>query len=188
MINKLVLASASPRRQELLRLVVNTFTVCPADADETLPAGLAVVQQIETLARRKAEAVFHLHPACAVIGSDTMVVLDGRPLGKPRDENDAKDMLRQLSGRMHEVITGLSVLSPHGQRIGHRVTRVHFRALTEKEINQYVATGEPMDKAGAYGIQGRGATMITGIEGDYFSVVGLPVELLYRFLTELGLL
>lgn len=185
---KLILASASPRRQELLRLITGEFTVCPANADETLPAGLPIVQQIETLAARKAEDVFAKHPDCAVIGSDTMVVVDGEPLGKPADTDEARRMLRRLSGRAHEVITGLAVLSPAGRKIGYRITKVHFRALTDAEIDRYIATGEPMDKAGAYGIQGRGAVLITGIEGDYFSVVGLPVELLYTMLTDLGLI
>lgn len=183
---KIILASASPRRQELLRLITEEFTVCPADADETLPDGLSIERQIETLAERKAADVAGKNPDCAVIGSDTMVVVDGKPLGKPADAADARRMLRLLSGRAHEVITGLAVLSPAGNRIGHRTTRVNFRRLTDAEIDRYIATGEPLDKAGAYGIQGRGATLITGIEGDYFSVVGLPVELLYTMLVELG--
>ncbi|MBS5702796.1 MAG: septum formation protein Maf [Butyricicoccus pullicaecorum] len=182
----IILASASPRRQELLRLITEEFAICPADADETLPDGLPVERQIETLAFRKAEAVFRENPGCTVIGSDTMVVVDGTPLGKPKDAGDARRMLHLLSGRVHEVITGLAVLSPAGNQIGHRTTKVYFRALTGAEIDRYIATGEPLDKAGAYGIQGRGATLITGIEGDYFSVVGLPVELLYTMLAQLG--
>lgn len=185
---KLILASASPRRQELLRLIDEDFSVCPADADESLPAGLPVERQLEVLAQRKAEAVFAQHPDCIVIGADTMVVVDGAPFGKPADAADAARMLGLLSGRAHEVITGLAVLSPEGRRVGHRTTRVHFRALRPAEIDRYIATGEPLDKAGAYGIQGRGARLITGIEGDYFSVVGLPVELLDSMLTELGFL
>ena len=184
----LILASASPRRQELLRLIAEDFTVCPADADESLPAGLPITEQLEMLARRKAAAVFAEHPDCAVIGADTMVVLDGAPLGKPQDAEDAKRMLRALSGRTHEVVTGFAVLTPAGGRADSRVTRVHFRALTQDEIDAYVATGEPLDKAGAYGIQGRGAALITGIEGDYFSVVGLPVEGLYCMMKEMGIL
>ena len=184
--NRLILASASPRRQELLRRIAEEFTVCPADADETLPVGLSVKRQIETLARRKAEAVWALHPQDTVIGADTMVVADGKPLGKPVDAADARRMLKLLSGRTHEVITGLAVLSPVGERVGHRTTRVHVRALTDAEIDRYIATGEPMDKAGAYGIQGRGAVLISGIEGDYFNVGGLPLELLYTMLSELN--
>lgn len=183
---ELILASASPRRQELLRLITEDFTVCPADADETLPQGLDIAQKIETLAARKAEAVFAQNPQAAVLGADTMVVVDGAPLGKPVDADDAARMLRLLSGRAHEVITGVAVLTPQGRRVSHRTTRVHFRALSEEEIARYVATGEPLDKAGAYGIQGKGALLIPGIEGDYFNVVGLPVELAFTLLAELG--
>lgn len=124
--NHLILASASPRRQELLRLITEKFTVMPADADETLPAGLPVANQIEVLAERKAADIFAKHPDSAVIGSDTMVVVDGQPLGKPADTDDARRMLKMLSGRAHEVITGLAVLSPVGSRIGHRTTRYSF--------------------------------------------------------------
>ncbi|MBS7225466.1 MAG: septum formation inhibitor Maf [Clostridiaceae bacterium] len=184
--NHLILASASPRRQELLRLITEEFTVVPADADETLPAGLPVANQIEVLAERKAADIFAKHPDSVVIGSDTMVVIDGQPLGKPADADDARRMLKMLSGRAHEVITGLAVLSPVGSRIGHRTTKVQFRDLSDGEIERYLATGEPLDKAGAYGIQGKGATLITGIDGDYFSVVGLPVSMLYTMLDELG--
>lgn len=183
---KLILASASPRRQELLQLIAEDFTICPADTDETLPAGFPTWRQIEILAARKAALVFAQHPDGIVIGADTMVVADGVPLGKPEDAADAKRMLRLLSGRQHEVITGLAVQSQGGQKVAHRVTKVYFRALTDAEIDRYVATGEPLDKAGAYGIQGRGATLVTGIEGDYFSVVGLPVALLYCMLSEIG--
>ena len=186
MTHKLVLASASPRRQELLRLLTDDFIICPADADETLPKNLPPEQQIETLALRKAEDVFAKMPDCIVIGADTMVFLDGKPLGKPVDAADAKRMLRLLSGRSHCVITGLAVLSPEGRQIRHRMTDVHFRELTDAEIERYIATGEPMDKAGAYGIQKYGAVFVDGIQGDYFNIVGLPVELLYCMLKDFG--
>ncbi|MDR3767382.1 MAG: Maf family protein [Butyricicoccus sp.] len=182
----LILASASPRRQELLRQIAEDFIVCPADTDETLPEGLPIAEQIETLALRKAQAVFDTHSDSTVIGADTMVVVDGVPFGKPADAADAARMLGILSGRAHEVITGVAVLSPQGRRVAHRVTKVYFRALTAQEIDWYIATGEPLDKAGAYGIQGKGSRFIPGIEGDYFNVVGLPVELLDTMLTELG--
>lgn len=184
----LILASASPRRQELLGRIAEDFTVCPADTDETLPDGLPIAQQIETLALRKAQAVFDTHPDSTVIGADTMVLVDGVPFGKPVDAADAARMLKILSGRAHEVITGVAVLSPQGRRVAHRVTKVYFRALTAEEIAWYIATGEPLDKAGAYGIQGKGSRFIPGIEGDYFNVVGLPVELLDTMLTEVGFL
>lgn len=182
----LILASASPRRQELLRRITDNFSVCPADADETLPQELPIEKQIEVLAARKAQTVLDEHPDSTVIGADTMVVVDGVPFGKPQDAADAARMLGILSGRAHEVITGVAVLSAHARRIAHRVTRVHFRALIPDEIARYVATGEPLDKAGAYGIQGKGSLLIPGIEGDYFNVVGLPVELVYQMLTEIG--
>lgn len=182
---KIILASASPRRQELLSNITTDFTVCPADADETLPEGLSIEKQIETLAKRKAEAVLEQNPDKIVIGSDTMVVVDNKPLGKPKDKEDAIRMLKMLSGRKHKVITGVAVLCKEKKLINHRTTKVKFRVLTEHEIESYVATGEPMDKAGAYGIQGLGSVLVEGIEGDYFSVVGLPVSLVYTMLCEI---
>lgn len=184
---KLILASASPRRQELLRLIAEDFTVCPADTDETLPGDLPLTRQIEILAARKAEHVFRTQPDGIVIGADTMVVVDGLPLGKPKDAADAKRMLHLLSGRTHEVITGVAVYAPNVQKVEHCVTKVEFRQLTAAEIDRYIATGEPLDKAGAYGIQGKGAALVTGITGDYFSVVGLPVSLLYCMLSDIGI-
>lgn len=183
---KLILASASPRRRELLQLIAEDFSICPPDADETLPAGFSVSQQIELLASRKAEQIFAQHPDSIVIGADTMVVADGVPLGKPADAAEAKRMLRLLSGRQHEVITGLAVQSKDGKEVAHSLTKVYFRTLSDEEIDRYIATGEPLDKAGAYGIQGKGAVFVTGIEGDYFSVVGLPVAQLYMMLSAIG--
>lgn len=181
---KLILASASPRRKELLQLITNEFSVCPAEADETLTQGISIENQIKELAYRKAKAVLDIYEDSIVIGSDTMVVIDSKPLGKPQDRENAIQMLEMLSGRTHEVITGVAVISNEKSIIDYRTTKVKFRNLTKKEIERYVSTGEPMDKAGAYGIQGLGAVLVEGIEGDYFSVVGLPVSLVYTMLCE----
>jgi septum formation protein len=184
---KLVLASGSPRRRELMALIAQTFTVCPVDADETLRRGAPLDEEVVRLSRLKAEAALGLHPDAVCIGSDTMVTIDGLPLGKPENAAHAAEMLRRLRGRTHEVLTGLAVLLPDGTaRTLCTRTRVTFRDFAEDELAAYLATGEPMDKAGAYGIQGRGALLIAGIEGDYYSVMGLPVAGLHVILRELG--
>lgn len=178
-----VLASGSPRRRELLgQMGVTEFEVLPAQGEESAPEGLTPDKLVEQLALQKAKEVFALRRDCTVIGADTVVVLDGQVLGKPRDEEDAVRMLTALSGRSHEVYTGMAVLSG-GKALTHaECTRVEFRVLTEAEIRAYVATGEPMDKAGAYGIQGKACVFIRGIQGDYYNVVGLPVCALHEML------
>ncbi len=181
---QVILASGSPRRRELLGLICQDFTVLPSGADETLRAGAPLGAEIVRLAADKARDVLgKTGGARAVIGADTMVVLDGVPMGKPRDEADARRMLRALSGRTHEVLTGVAVATDDGA-VDARLsaTSVTFYELTDEEIARYAATGEPLDKAGAYGIQGRGALLVRGIEGDYYSVMGLPVALLARML------
>jgi septum formation protein len=191
----LVLASASPRRQELLRNAGILFTVQPADIDETPRAGEAPRDCAERLAREKALAVSRSRPKNYVLGADTIVVVDDVILGKPRDAEDAARMLRLLSGRTHAVITGVCVVGPvaSGQgsvvsdtEIASESTLVTFCKLSEDEIRLYVATGEPMDKAGAYAIQGMASRWIPRIEGDYSNVVGLPVALVYAMLRERG--
>lgn len=183
---EIVLASASPRRKELLSLITEHFTVCPADADETLrdaPLG----EEVTRLSRLKAEAVQAQHPNAVCIGSDTMVTIDGLRLGKPKDADEAASMLRRLRGRTHEVLTGLAVLTPDGgAHTLHTCTRVTFRDFAEDELAAYLATGEPLDKAGAYGIQGLGGLLVAGIQGDYHNVVGLPVCRLGRMLLDFG--
>ncbi len=182
---QLILASQSPRRQELLRLITPDFTVCPADVDETLIEGAPLADEVARLAAHKAQAVAEQYPEAVVIGSDTLVVCDGQALGKPADAADARRMLRLLSGRTHEVMTGLALCIPHGRVIKDTViTTVRFAPLEEAEISAYIETGEPMDKAGAYGIQGLGARLIEGISGDYYSVMGLPVRRLYTRMRE----
>jgi len=191
----LVLASASPRRQELLRNAGIPFTVQPADIDETPLAGESPRECAERLARAKALAVFQRNPEKCVLGADTIVVVDDTVLGKPRDAEDAARMLRRLSGREHGVITGVCVVTPVTSRqlpvaskvkTASETTLVTFCELSDDEIRFYVATGEPMDKAGAYAIQGLASRWIPRIEGDYSNVVGLPVALVYRMLRELG--
>jgi len=181
----LVLASASPRRQELLRNAGIAFTVQAAEIDETPRAGESPRDCAERLAREKALAVSLSRPEDSVIGADTIVVVSGKILGKPVDAADAIRMLRLLSGRVHEVITGVCLLgAPASGRLP--VLGKTSRHGTRELIRDYVATGEPMDKAGAYAIQGIAARWIPRIEGDYSNVVGLPVALVYRMLREKG--
>lgn len=196
----LILASASPRRQELLRNAGIPFTVQPADIDESPRAGEGARECAERLAQEKALAVFRGHPQSWVLGADTIVVVDDTILGKPRDADDASRMLRLLSGRTHAVITGVYLAGPaavgslasrqvpvaSGTEASSETTLVTFRKLSESEIRDYVATGEPMDKAGAYGIQGIASRWTPRIEGDYSNVVGLPVARVYAMLRERG--
>ena len=181
----LILASASPRRRELLSYICPDFAVIASDTDETLPPGTLPDEGVRTLALRKARAVALTHPEDTVIGADTMVVLSGVLFGKPEDSADAARMLRALSGQEHSVYTGVAILSPRGQRVFSQETAVRFAELSGEEIARYVRTGEPMDKAGAYGIQGGGALFVSGITGDFYNVMGLPVCRLARELREL---
>lgn len=185
----LILASASPRRRELIELLGVPFEVTPSAYEEPSPdshpdpAAFA-----RSLALSKAEDVARRHPGRLVLGADTIVVLKHRLLAKPKDAEDAARMLRELSGRTHQVITGVGlVVHEELERSLHAATDVTFRDLDEAEIRAYVATGEPMDKAGAYGIQGHGGLLIEGIRGDYPNVVGLPLTPLALALRELGI-
>lgn len=182
----LVLASASPRRQELLHTAGISFVVQPADVDETPLAGELPRDCAERLAREKALAVWRVRRQDVVLGADTIVVVDDIILGKPRDADDAARMLRMLSGRAHSVITGVCLVGPGEDevRTSSESTLVTMSELSDDEIRVYVATGEPMDKAGAYAIQGIAARWIPRIEGDYSNVVGLPVARVYRMLRE----
>ncbi len=173
---KLILASGSPRRAELLQRMGLAFSVQPSGAPEVPEPGLSPQQEVVAFSLQKARAVYATVPEnTVVLSADTVVVLDGAILGKPRDEEDAKAMLRALSGRSHKVLTGVTVMGPGGTESLCQETDVEFRQLTEDEIHAYVRTGEPMDKAGAYGIQGYAALFVTGIRGDYYNVMGLPV-------------
>ena len=182
---KLLLASASPRRAEILRAVGWPFETLATDIDETLNPGESAVLAVERLALEKARAAAERSAASLVLGADTAVVVDELILGKPLDEEDARRMLCLLSGRWHDVLTGVAMLrSGGGERasamVAHEKTRVRFAHLSDDEINWYVRSGEPMDKAGAYAVQNRAALFIEEIQGDYWNVVGLPVRLVYR--------
>ena len=185
----LILASQSPRRQEILTLAGFDFSVCPADA-EWAPEGLSPYDRVRELAHSKAAQVAKNHPNSIVLGSDTMVVLGENALGKPCNERDAVDMLMSLQGRTHEVMTGVWIIETDGAGNAVKedgftdVTIVDFWAFSEDEAAEYVATGEPMDKAGAYGIQGKGMRLVKGINGDFFTVMGLPGGRLIRFFRD----
>ena len=183
---RVILASQSPRRRELLALVGIAHEVRPADVDESPLPGEAPVPHAERLARAKADTLARQHPDALVVAADTVVVIDGDILGKPRDAAHAREMLARLAGREHTVVTAVAV--SRGDRVAAAVERVlvRFRPLSAAEIAAYVATGEPMDKAGAYGIQGYGATIVERVEGDFFAVMGLPVATVVRLARELG--
>jgi septum formation protein len=182
----LVLASASPRRQELLRNAGITFEVVPANIPEDAQPGEGAKDCAERLAREKALAVASQFPTDMVLGADTVVVVDGEILGKPADPADAVRMLRLLSGRDHHVITVVCLVADGQSVVASETTLVTVNKITDQEIADYVATGEPMDKAGAYAIQGIASRWIPRIEGDYCNVVGLPVALVFRMLREIG--
>ena len=183
---ELILASQSPRRRELLAKCTERFTVEAADIEETMDPQKPLPEEIQKLAKAKAAAVFAKHPEALVLGSDTIVVLDGEVLGKPADEDDAVRMLRELSGRTHQVLTGVCLLGPGFCKTDVSVSHVTFAVMSEAEIREYVASGDPLDKAGAYGIQSMAARYITGIEGDYYAIMGLPVHLVYELLKQAG--
>ena len=182
---RVILASQSPRRRDLLTLVGIPHEVSPADIDERYLAGEQPREHAERLAREKASRI--RAGDAVVIGSDTIVVVDGEVLGKPQDEPDAARMLRRLSGRSHVVMTAVAVAWNGRLESGVEEAGVTFRSLSEADITAYIATREPMDKAGAYGIQGYGATIVARVEGDYFAVMGLPLQRLTRLLARVGL-
>ena len=180
----IILASASPRRSELMTLAGFRFDVICADIDEIVPEKALPQEVVMSLALQKAQAVAKDHRKSAVVGSDTVVALDGKILGKPHSESEAAEMLRSLSGRTHKVYTGVAIVCGDKVTSFFDETEVEFYPLTDQEILDYVATGEPMDKAGAYGIQGRGAVLVKRINGDYFNVMGLPISKVYRELKD----
>lgn len=179
---KLILASGSPRRRELLAHITTAFEVVVSDVDEHIHEVLSPEEFVAALAERKALAVAEQHPDALVIGMDTVVVLGDEILGKPADEAEAIRMLTRLSGRSHRVLTAVYLCHPQGGQGFVSSTEVQFAPLSAEEIAAYVATGEPMDKAGAYGIQGLGSRFVAGIRGDYYTVMGLPVQKLYQLL------
>lgn len=184
---RVILASQSPRRRELLSLIGVEHDVLPADIDETFLTEEVPIEHVERLAREKARLVASRHPTDVVIGADTIVVLDGEVLGKPASTGEAIATLTRLSGRTHTVHTAVAVSYDDRMVAAVESVEVTFRKMGREQIEAYVATGEPMDKAGAYGIQGYGATIVERIHGDYFAVMGLPLGRLVLLLRELGL-
>ena len=183
---QLVLASQSPRRRELLTLMGLEFDVIVSDVDETIPENAGPDTLVEHLALIKAQAVQAQYPDACIVGADTIVYIDDEIIGKPRDDAEAAQILGRLQGRTHTVYTGVAVLTPNGIDVKHDATRVTFAPMTAEEIAWYVASGEPRDKAGAYGIQGPGGMFVERVEGNYFTVIGMSLPLLYRMLRSAG--
>ena len=182
----LILASQSPRRKELLGLLGHPFIIRVADIDETMDPGKLPADEVARVSAKKALAVAR-EPEDIVVAADTIVVCGDQVLGKPKNEEDAFRMLRLLSGRDHQVMTGMTVCRGEESVTVTEITDIHFRDLSDGEIRHYIATGEPMDKAGAYGIQGGAALFATGLKGDYYNVMGLPVCALTNLLRRFGL-
>lgn len=185
----LILASSSPRRREILTKLGWEFAVIPAQNEESIDPALPLEQAVRLVAQKKAEEIAARYPDHIVIGADTVVAVDGQVLGKPADGRQACAMLRQLAGRTHEVLTGVYVCHPDWPGGGRGFTdcaQVTFYPADDEEIAAYVATGEPMDKAGAYGVQEKGLRFVKGIHGDFYTVMGLPGARLYRFLRYSG--
>lgn len=179
----MILASQSPRRKELLGFITSDFRVIPSQGEEIVPEGASPSEAVVEIARQKAFMIFLKYKCETIIAADTVVAIDGEILGKPRDEAHAAEMLRKLSGRVHSVFTGVYVIFSDGSTESFaEETKVEFYELTEREIADYIATGDPMDKAGAYGIQEKGAANVKGIVGDFYNVMGLPVGRLARVL------
>lgn len=180
----IILASASPRRKELMQLAGYDFKIKSADIIEVVPENATPSEVVMSLALQKARAVADENRESIVVGSDTVVALDGKILGKPHSTTEAKEMLRSLSGKTHKVYTGVAIVCGGETKNFFDETEVEFYPLSDEEIEEYVACGEPMDKAGAYGIQGKGSLLVKGIRGDYFNVMGLPISKLYREMKE----
>ena len=182
----IILASSSPRRRELLSMIGLDYRIETSGEEEIQPLGLSPAEYVKTLALQKAQPVANLHPKDCVIGADTIVYLEGDILGKPHTPEVAKAYLRRMQGKQHVVYTGVAVLRNGAVDVRHCETRVTFAPMTEREIETYVATGEPLDKAGAYGVQGPGGVFVDRVEGNYFNVIGLPLPMLYRMLIDAG--
>lgn len=182
---KIILASSSPRRRELLQTAGMEFEIQVKDVDESVPEGTPPAEAAKMTAAKKAAVIAEEYKNEIVIGADTIVVAGGIILGKPKDKADAVHMLKMLSGVEHEVITGVCIVCDGVSHSFAQISKVKFYDLTDEEIEAYVASGEPMDKAGSYGIQGLGCTLVERIEGDYFNIVGLPVAAVCRKIKEL---
>lgn len=185
---KIVLASASPRRKEILEITGLNFHVCASDYEEDFDLSLKPHKLARFLSRKKAEAVAHKYRGAIIIAADTFIYFKNRLLGKPRTGEEAERMLRLLNGNVHSVITGFTILDTENGQIVSKsvVTKVYFRTLDEEEIRTYIRSGEPLDKAGAYAVQGLGAVFIERIEGDFFNVMGLPLSALTESLKKFG--
>ena len=183
---KFIVASASPRRKEILGNAGYTFEVIPSDADESVDGEFSPCEAVKLLAFKKAQSVAEKYPQAVVFGCDTVVVSDGVILGKPKDKADAFSTLKRLSGKTHEVITGVCITENGRSESFYEVTRVTFYPLSDETIESYIDTNEAYDKAGSYGIQGFGSVFVEKIEGDYFSVVGLPISKTARLLAKFG--
>jgi len=186
-LEKIILASRSPRRAEILSAIGWPFEAVAADIDESVRADEDAVIYVKRLALTKAQTVAHKNPGSLVLGADTTVVVDGELLGQPLDDNDARRMLKLLSGKWHEVLTGVALVRADQDAqalVDHETTSVRFAEMSDEEIDWYVSTGEPHGKAGAYGIQGPAALFVEEIAGDYFNIVGLPVRLVYELISE----
>ena len=186
-IMRIVLASKSPRRQELLGVIgIKNFEIIPAVGEEKISGETEPADIVCALASQKAEEVFAKCPDALVIAADTLVFLDGKALGKPKDEEDAYTMLKSIAGREHTVMTGVCVMVGEKKLVAAEKTKVYFKSMTDNEIWSYIKSGEPMDKAGAYGAQGLGSIFIERIDGDFFNVMGLPLCRLYGMLGDIG--
>lgn len=183
---KIILASASPRRKEIMEMLGMDFDVVVSNIDETMDEKLSIEERIMEVARKKALDVLNDNPECLVIGSDTIVEVDGRILGKPHSKSEAEEMIRLISGRSHRVVTALAVVSNDEEYVDCDVAHVHFIDIPKAEIKEYVITDEPYDKAGRYAIQGWAGVYISRIEGSFYTVMGLPLHLVYKNLSELG--
>lgn len=186
---KIILASGSPRRKQILEQVGLNFIVEVSDYEEKSIPGVSPSEFVETLSLEKANAVAKNHNDAIIIGADTIVVLNSQILGKPKTKQDAREMLKKLSGNTHSVFTGFTIIDTVNKRTitNHVETKIRFKNLSEEEIRAYIETGEPMDKAGAYGVQDKGALFVEHIEGDYSSVMGLPIVKIFEILKELGI-
>lgn len=183
---ELILASQSPRRHEIMRFMGLTFQDEVCTEPERTTEGLTSAETVMQLAKQKASFALRLHPDACVIGADTIVELDGEIIGKPHSPEEAIETLRRMQGRSHIVYTGVAVMKQNYADVRYDATKVRFRPMSDTEIRWYVSTGEPMDKAGSYGVQGLGCVFVESVEGNYFNVVGLPAPILYEMLLKAG--
>lgn len=181
---ELILASKSPRRIDLLKMMGLSFSIQPCTDEERIDAAWGPDKVVEALATQKAQSIYSKNPNCCVIGADTIVWYNGEVIGKPHSKEDAHAILKKLQGNTHQVYTGIAVITPNGMDVRHAITSVTFAPMSEQEINGYISTGEPMDKAGAYGMQGIGGVFVESVCGSSFNVIGMPIQVLYQMLKK----